>query len=150
MGTTQRISLIVLAVAVAVVAYVVFKPDDKEPATRPAGQSGQSPARATPERKAAPPQKPTAQPQPEVHTVRIEAGEPVGGVQRIEARSGDIVRIAVRSDVDDEAHLHGFDLSEAVGPGRTATFRFKADIEGVFELELEQRGVEIGQLEVRP
>ena len=75
MGTTQRISLIVLAVAVAVVAFVVFKPDDKEPATRPAGQSGQSPARATPERKAAPPQKPTAQPQPEVHTVRIEAGE---------------------------------------------------------------------------
>lgn len=145
MGRGRRVSLVVLALGVAAVAFVLIKPDGQEPVTQTqqrtvkpsAGNDGQSPRRSV-------------APEPEVSTIRIENGQPVGGVEKIEARSGDVVRIVVSSDVTDELHLHGFDLAEEVGPDRDAELRFKADIEGVFELELERRGVEIAQLEVQP
>jgi hypothetical protein len=45
------------------------------------------------------------------------------------------VVIVVRSDVADEIHLHGYDIEKEAGPGRPARFRFKANLEGQFELE---------------
>ena len=47
-------------------------------------------------------------------------------------------------------HLHGYDLSADVAPGSPATIQFTADVPGRFEIELEDLGVQIAELEVRP
>ena len=45
------------------------------------------------------------------------------------------MRLVVSSDGSDEIHLHGYDITRNAAPGKPARFRFKADIEGVFEIE---------------
>ena len=82
--------------------------------------------------------------------VTIKNGQPVGGVQELTFESGADIRFAVRSDVADEAHLHGYDFSKPVEPGVAERFDLPADIEGVFELELEERGVTIAEISVVP
>lgn len=61
---------------------------------------------------------------------------------------GSIVELVVRSDVADEVHLHGYDRSSFVTAGASTTLRFVADIPGIFEVELEQRGDQLARLEV--
>ena len=58
--------------------------------------------------------------------------------------------LVVRSALADEVHLHGYDLTADVAAGGTVRIRFKATIVGRFEIELEDRGLPIGELEVRP
>lgn len=85
-----------------------------------------------------------------VATVVVRDGEPVGGVAALEYSAGDQVRFEVTSDVADEVHVHGYDLLETVSAGGTASFDFPAEIEGIFEVELEGRGVQIAELRVNP
>jgi hypothetical protein len=54
------------------------------------------------------------------------------------------------SDVEDEVHVHGYDVSKEVAAGGTAKFSFPAEITGVFEVELEQTAVPIANLQVNP
>jgi hypothetical protein len=56
----------------------------------------------------------------------------------------------VRSDVADHVHLHGYDLMRDVAPGAPAQLVFTADIPGRFEIELEDRHLQLAELEVRP
>ncbi|WP_205697511.1 hypothetical protein [Conexibacter sp. SYSU D00693] len=88
--------------------------------------------------------------EPAVQTIRVRDGQPVGGVQEVEVDSGEQVRFRVSSDVTDHVHVHGYDLMRDVGPGKPATFSFEADAEGRFEVELEERGVQIAELRVTP
>jgi hypothetical protein len=87
---------------------------------------------------------------PAIEQVTVRGGEPVGGVKELEFDSGERVRFAVRSDVTDEVHVHGYDVSEEVPAGGSVRFSFPASIEGVFEVELEGRGVQIAELRVSP
>ena len=80
--------------------------------------------------------------------IEVADGEPVGGVNRYEVARGETVTIAVISDVADELHIHGYDLHADVEAGGTATVTFDADIPGVFEIELEDSKILIGQLAV--
>jgi hypothetical protein len=80
----------------------------------------------------------------------VGGGEPRGGAKRLSFDSGERVRFSVTSDVADEVHVHGYDLSEEVPAGGTVRFGFPASIEGVFEVELEGRGVQIAELRVSP
>jgi plastocyanin len=82
--------------------------------------------------------------------IRVAGGEPVGGVRQIEVKSGDRVRFVVQSDAAEEVHVHGYDISKDVGPGQDARFDFVADLEGIFEIELENSGVQIVELVVKP
>jgi hypothetical protein len=77
-------------------------------------------------------------------------GDQVIGGGRIDVDLGEEVRIVVTSDVEDEAHLHGYDLIAEVGPGLEGVIEFVADIPGIFELELEQSGLELARLQVTP
>ena len=90
----------------------------------------------------------TADPTPVIE-VRVVGGKPQGGVRRERVRSGETVVLRVVADVADEVHLHGYDRSADVAPGKPAEIRFTADITGVFEVELEQRKQKLLQLEVR-
>ena len=72
-----------------------------------------------------------------------------GGVSRVPIRLGSSVALVVGSDVGDEVHLHGYDRKVDVPAGGTATLEFVADQAGVFEAELQSRGIQLVQLEVR-
>ena len=128
----QRIGLLLAAVVVAVAAFVIARPDDDDESGGGAPAAETAPADTAPEATApaAPPP-----PEPAVHKVRLRDFAPAGGVQEIEATRGETVRIVVTSDAADEIHLHGYDVYRDVAPGRPARFRFKADIEGIFEIE---------------
>ena len=84
-------------------------------------------------------------------TISVVGGKPDGGVQHLTVSRGDQVTVHVTSDgVRDEVHVHGYDLMADVAPGSPATIRFTADAPGRFEIELENTGVQIAELEVRP
>ena len=87
---------------------------------------------------------------PSETTIVVRGGEPVGGVQELEYSAGEEVRFKVRSDVADEIHVHGYDLMEDVKAGGTVSFDFPAEIEGIFEVELEERAEQIAELRVNP
>jgi hypothetical protein len=87
---------------------------------------------------------------PPVERIVVEGGEPRGGVKRLSFDSGERVRFSVTSDVADEVHVHGYDVSHDVPAGGSVRFGFPASIEGVFEVELEGRGVQIAELRVSP
>ena len=80
----------------------------------------------------------------------VKNGKPVGGVKKIKVNKGDPVRFAVTSDVADEIHVHGYDISRDVQKGGSASFDFPAKIDGVFVIELESRSEQIASLEVEP
>lgn len=85
-----------------------------------------------------------------VPTVVVRDGEPVGGIQELEYDAGEQIRFEVSSDVADEVHVHGYDLMEDVAAGGTVSFDFPAEIEGIFEVELEGRREQIAELRVNP
>jgi hypothetical protein len=87
---------------------------------------------------------------PATTTIVVRNGEPVGGVQDLEYSAGEQVRFTVRSDVAEEIHVHGYDLMKDVSAGGTASFSFPAELEGIFEVELEGRGEQIAELRVNP
>jgi plastocyanin len=83
-------------------------------------------------------------------TIVVKNGEPVGGVQELEYSAGDQVRFTVDSDVTDEIHVHGYDLMKEVPAGGSVSFSFPAEIEGIFEVELEGLKEQIAELRVNP
>jgi len=87
---------------------------------------------------------------PTVVRVTVVDGAPKGGIVRATVDRGDRVRLVVTSDVADEIHLHGYDVSRDVAAGGTVTLAFRATIPGRFEVELEQRGVQIADISVEP
>ena len=80
----------------------------------------------------------------------VENGAPEGGIVRRTVSEGDRVVLVVTSDVADEIHLHGYDKSKDVPAGGTIRLPFTAALPGRFEVELEQRGVQIADLTVNP
>jgi hypothetical protein len=143
MSKYQRLALVALAVVLAVAAFAVLRPTDDE---QPERASTPAPAETGPART----QREEAKPRPEVTKIRLRGGKPVGGPRTISLRSGQTGRIDISSDVPGEVHLHGFDIEKQVAPGRPARLRFKADIDGVFELEDHQSGEQIASVEVSP
>lgn len=83
----------------------------------------------------------------EVHITVVD-GQPEGGIVRETVDEGDRVVLVVSSDVADEIHLHGYDLSRDVAAGAAARLAFTATLPGRFEVELEQRGTQIADLTV--
>ena len=92
----------------------------------------------------------TETPRPEIQTIEVRDGEPVGGAAELDYKKGDRVRFRVRSDVTDEVHVHGYDLIEDVEAGGSVSFDFQANIDGLFEVELEQSHSELATLRVSP
>lgn len=131
MSNPARAGLAVGAVAVAVIALIALRPSDSsdkadEPArqTTATGQAEQQPT-ATAESAPPPPQE-----------VTLRDGVPQGGIKRIVVTKGDEVRLQVRTnETRDDIHLHGYDIQKRASAKGPANFRFKADIEGVFEIE---------------
>ena len=128
----------VLALLVAVVAFVLARPGGGDDDAEQAGQTAptQTERQATEEEpEAAAEADPAPPPKPEIVRIRMASGAPVGGIRRVTTTKGETVRMVVAADSPDEIHLHGYDISRNAGPGQPARFKFKADIEGIFEIE---------------
>jgi hypothetical protein len=157
-----RLALAGGAVVLAVVLFVVLRPDDDDDAeSTPAAQTttgetttGETTTEDTETEGTTTDEAPTTTEAedpnaPQRIVVVVRDGQPVGGVKRPEIEQGKQVVLVVRSDVADHMHLHGYDLLADVAPGQPGRIRFRADLVGRFDLELEDRAVLIAELEVR-
>jgi heme/copper-type cytochrome/quinol oxidase subunit 2 len=81
--------------------------------------------------------------------VAITAGRVTGEAGRVPVAAGTAVTLVVRSDVADEVHVHGYDVTADVSPGRPAELGFDATIPGVFEVELHDAGTVLLTLQVQ-
>jgi heme/copper-type cytochrome/quinol oxidase subunit 2 len=69
--------------------------------------------------------------------------------RRLRVDRGETVRIRVEADRNEEVHVHGYDLSRPVAPGRPVVIEFTADAPGLFEVELEQAALPLFELQVQ-
>lgn len=147
-------------VVAVVVLFFVFRPgggngDETVAATTEAAtteaatETGVETATATTTVETEPPPPPPP-PGPVRAQITVRGGEVVGGRRVLKVKQGKQFVLIVNADVSDHVHLHGYDLMADVAPGKPARIRLKTSIPGRFEIELEDRGFPIGELEVRP
>jgi hypothetical protein len=104
------------------------------------------PAPAAPAPAAAAPAAPVP---PGEFLFEIGAGK-VRGPLAMVVRQGEQVSLRVRSDVADELHVHGYDLSAPLPPDEQVALTFIAARAGRFIVELHGSHRELGALEVQP
>jgi heme/copper-type cytochrome/quinol oxidase subunit 2 len=143
MNTGSRIAVLAAVVVIAVVGFIVLKPDE----TSDKQSAEQTTATTTPANTTAAPRAPGVA---AVVQIRVKNGKPVGGVEHIAVQKNDRVRFTVSSDVSDHVHVHGYDFMKDVKAGGKVGFSFKAKLDGVYEIELEEHAEQIAELEVQP
>ena len=131
MSGRQRLIFLAIAVVIAIVAVVAVAAgggDDGE-------QAGDTPtptptATATPTGTAEPEETETPTPEPTPPPPPL-----MSNGETLRFTEGERIRFRVRSPDADEIHVHGYDITKNAGPGTPARFVFRADLEGVFEVE---------------
>jgi hypothetical protein len=152
----RKVALIAASLGLLISLFFALRPDDDEDqaAQTTTAQTTTEPPPATTEEPPvtteAPPPTTTQDPGTVHINYVIVGGKPEGGIARDSVARGRIVVINITADVTDHVHVHGYDLMADVSPGAPATIRFTADAPGRFEIELEESGVQIAELEVRP
>jgi FtsP/CotA-like multicopper oxidase with cupredoxin domain len=132
--------LIGLATAAALVLlFVLARPGDNGEATKTATQPKVTTSVSRPT---------TTAPSAVSPVWRIDAREQT--IARRSVDQGAQVAIFVTANTNDEVHVHGYDLKKNVAPGKSASIRFRADVPGRFEIELENAGKQIAELTVNP
>jgi hypothetical protein len=156
MTRSQRLALIVAAAALLVGGFFVAKGSDDDTVTTSAGApaaTAVAPETTTTDTQtvtAAPSATTPAPAKPATPVVTVSGGKPAGGIKKLNFSKGDEIRFTVKSDVADEVHVHGYDVKKDVTPGKSVTFAFKGDIDGIFEVELEGAHQQIASLKVAP
>lgn len=157
-GGDRRVAILgaIVGILVVIVLFLLLRPGgDDEPApiatTEPTVEQTQAPeATATqePEATATASPEPTATAEPEADVPTLTSA----GITELSATQGDDVIFKVRNDdaATQEVHVHGYDRSYDVEPGETRTITFPATITGIFEIEFEATGTQIGELTVEP
>ena len=133
-------------VVLAVVLFLVLKDDTADDdSTVPPAPTESATGDAEEGKKPKP-----SKPKPELPLVEMKAGKPVGGPFELEFTNGETARFEVVTDVADELHLHGYDLTFVVKPGKRNEIEFDADIEGLFELESHTTAELLAKISVVP
>jgi Cupredoxin-like domain len=81
--------------------------------------------------------------------VSVKDGKVSPKAHRVKVPEGSPVQILVSSDVDDEVHVHGYDIEREVSAGQSTTIEFTANQTGVFEVETHESGLLLLQLQVQ-
>lgn len=146
MAPRQRIVLLLIAavVLVAGIALAAGTGGDEDPTAGTPPRTGSAGVETT-----AAGEKPTPPPAPRVDTLRIRGGKAAGGQKKLRYESGDTIALRLVADASGEVHIHGFDKYVQVGTSPKIT-RFKADREGIFEVEEHGSGEILATLEIRP
>lgn len=143
MSRSHRILLAASALVVMVVAFILVRPGEEAPTPTaeptPLTTSATGSTGATPKPK-----------KPKSTRIVVKNGAPVGGVKKITIDKGKKLRFTVFSDVSDEVHFHGYDISKPVGPGEPAKFVVPTRLDGIYEVELEERAIPIAEVRVNP
>jgi hypothetical protein len=146
MSRAQRFTFLGVAAVIAVLAVVLIGSDKDETDTpTTTSQTTPTPTPDEPDPDDTPTPTPTATPTPEPPPL-LEGGK----VTKLRFTEGDTVAFRVVSDVPEEVHVHGYDIAKDLEPGKVVTMSFKGDITGIFEIEYEHAGEQIGQLRVDP
>ena len=151
MSRNQRLGFLGVAALIAVVAVIVLASggsDDGDSGSNANATATPTAAEtATPTETAGetPTETPTPTPTPKPLPV-LRAGK----VTKMEFTGGQTIRFQVVSDEAQEVHVHGYNLMKDTVPGKPITFSFKASITGIFEVEFEESGEQIGELRVDP
>jgi heme/copper-type cytochrome/quinol oxidase subunit 2 len=87
--------------------------------------------------------------EPVTVTVSVTDGKVSPKPSRVKVPLGSTVELQVTSDVDDELHVHGFDVEKPLEAGITTTVELQADEAGLYEVETHETELELLQLEVR-
>ena len=158
MSNARRLVIVVAALALAVAAFFVFRPEDTTQRDDPVrteaprnGDTEREPVDAgggTPGDDDSTDERPPAE--PAFEEIRIADGEPVGKARTVSVESGGTVRLAFRSDAAGEVHIHGYDRYVDLRAGRTVRSRFPAELEGIFEVEDHRSGALLAKLRVEP
>ena len=152
----RKVALIAASLGLLVSLFFALRPDDDESAaqttiqTTTAQTTTEAPPPTTTEQVTTEAPPPTTTQAPATLNYVIVGGQPQGGIAHDSVARGRSVVITVTADVADHVHVHGYDLMADVAPGTPATIRFTADAPGRLEIELEDSGVQIAELEVRP
>lgn len=148
----RKVALIAASLGLLVSLFFALRPDDDEEAAGTT-TTATTTDRATTTEQMTTTEATTTAPPPEPQVVRariVVPGDVAPTVKRFSVQRDRQLVLVVESALTDRVHLHGYDLTADVAPGAPATIRFKATAPGRFEIELEERGLEIGELEVRP
>ncbi len=152
MGARARLGLLAGAVLAAVVLFLVLRPDGDEPtsAVTPTAAITSTETVSGTETESETDPATTAE-TPQALRFRIQApGDGSGSIRRLDIERGQRVTLIVRADVVDHVHVHGYDLMDDVAPGSPARITFRATTPGRFEVELEDRALQIAELRVGP
>jgi len=147
MGRGQRFTFLGIAAVIAVVAVILLAGGEDE--TEPTSNSASTPtptATATADGAAEATATPTPTPKPKPKPTLLQEGDE----KALNFEEGETVRFRVRSDVDEEIHVHGYNITKAVPAGETVNVAFKGDITGIFEIEMHGSGALLAQLKVVP
>jgi hypothetical protein len=140
---SQRLTSLGIAIVIAIVAVVVLTGGDETDTS-----TAETTPAATPTATAdAPAETATATPTPTPTPPPLLRG---GKVTKLEFTEGETVKFRVVSDVPEEVHVHGYNIAKDLEPGKVTTVSFPATITGIFEIEYEHAGEQIGQLRVNP
>ena len=158
MNSGQRIAIILAAVIVLAGGFVLARGSSDDSSTSEVTETSegtggaQAPATtSTTSATEAETATEEAPPPPRVETIRIRDGRPASGEARtLEFDSGETVRLRFESNAASEIHIHGYDKYVNVPAGGSARTRFKANAEGIFEIEDHGTGELLANLEVRP
>jgi len=151
MSSGARLSFLAIAVVILVVAFIALRPSSDAPETTADAPTATptATATATPEANETETPTPTASATPRP---TVDPGPLLTGSEVVKLRydKGETVHFRVRSPVDEEVHVHGYDLKKDVKAGQTAAMVFKATIDGIFEIEFENSAKQIAELRVDP
>jgi hypothetical protein len=141
-SSRQRVTFLAIAAAIAVVAIVLLAAGGSDDEGQPAASN--TSATATPTETATEAPEETSTPEPKPPLVRP------GDEKKLRFTEGDTVEFRATSDIDDEVHVHGYDLEKEIPAGKTVTISFKATITGIFEVESHETEQVFAQLRVDP
>ncbi|HEU4913533.1 MAG TPA: hypothetical protein VFV76_16710 [Actinomycetes bacterium] len=141
----RRRSSVLLAAATLLTLSACASGGDSQSATTPATPST-SGAASSPSGSPSP----TEEERDQVVEVRVSVadGKVKPATRRVEVERDSQVRLLITSDVDDDVHVHGYDIEATLEAGRTTTVELVADQQGVFEVETHDGGLTLLQLQV--
>jgi pyruvate/2-oxoglutarate dehydrogenase complex dihydrolipoamide acyltransferase (E2) component len=151
MSRAQRFAFLAVAAVIAVLAVILIGGggDDESDTATTTSETTPTPTPDEPDPDADATETPTATPTPTPTPTPVPLLQG-GKVTKLRYTEDETVKFRVTSDVDEEVHVHGYDIAKDIPAGETVTVSFPADITGIFEIEYEHAGEQIGQLRVDP
>lgn len=80
--------------------------------------------------------------------VTVRTGRVVEGPGLLRVGRGQAIQVTVDADVDDQVHIHGYDIYRPMQAGEPVVISFDADIPGSFDVELERTRLHLLEIQV--